>query len=69
MDLRVLQLFSEMQQDTLDLHVFRELVAGNDPKAKAEVVGVLDRLVERGLLSVDNDFYTLTPKGRKASGF
>lgn len=65
---RVLNLFAEMNIDTLDLHTLFE-AGGNDPQAREQVIDVVARMVREGLLSEQgSDFYKLTTKGRSAMG-
>lgn len=64
---RLLKQFLEMQKEALDLHVLFE-VAGNDPAERQRVLDVIDELVREGLMeSQGNDFYALTPKGKRAA--
>ena len=61
-----MKIFSDMQRERLDLHVMFES-SGNDPTARAQVLGAVDDLVQEGLLqSAGADFYVLTDKGRRA---
>jgi hypothetical protein len=63
---RILQLFVEMDRDTLDLHVLFE-AAGNDPAEREKVLDALEELVRDELLETrGNDFYALTSKGRRS---
>lgn len=63
---RVLDLFRELNQETLDLHTLFE-AGGNDPQSRERVVDVVHRLVAEGLLDErGSDFYSLTPKGQAA---
>jgi hypothetical protein len=65
---RVLNLFSQMNEDTLDLHTLFE-AGGNDPEARGEVLDVVARLVREGLLEEQgSDFYKITAKGRAGAG-
>ena len=65
---RVLNLYSQMNQDILDLHTLFE-AGGNDPETRGEVLDVVARLVKEGLLEEQgSDFYKITTKGRSASG-
>ena len=65
---RVLNLFSQMKEDILDLHTLFE-AGGNDPEARSQVLDVVARLVREGLLEErGSDFYKLTTKGRSAMG-
>ena len=65
---RVLNLFAQMNTDTLDLHTLFE-AGGNDPDARGQVLDVVTRLVGEGLLEeCGSDFYRITTKGRSAAG-
>ncbi len=67
MTLRVLRMFDHWQKETLDLHELFE-AGGNDPEARTEVFHTVEDLVEAGLLEErGNDFYALTPEGRKVA--
>jgi DNA-binding PadR family transcriptional regulator len=61
----VLQAFSNMQRDRLDLHVMFES-SGNEPAARAQVLDAVEELVREGFLRADgSDFYALTEKGKQ----
>ena len=61
---RILNLFDQMNSDTLDLHTLFE-AGGNDPDARGHVIDLVARLVEEGLLEErGSDFYALTESGR-----
>ena len=63
---RVLNLFTQMKSDTLDLHTLFE-AGGNDPEAREQVIDLVARLVSDGLLDEQgSDFYSITIKGRSA---
>ena len=63
---RVLNTFSEMKSDRLDLHTLFE-AGGNDPRAREEVLEVVGQMVRLGLIEPSgSDFYTLTASGRQA---
>ena len=63
---RVLNLFSQMNTDTLDLHTLFE-AGGNDPDARGQVLDVVAQLVRDGLLEErGSDFYKITTKGQAA---
>lgn len=65
---RVLELFSQMNSETLDLHTLFE-AGGNDPAARERVFDVVSQLVREGLLEErGSDFYALTVKGRNSAG-
>lgn len=63
---KVLNLFAQMNSDTLDLHTLFE-AGGNDPEARGQVIDLVARLVREGLLEErGSDFYAITTKGQKA---
>ena len=63
---RILDIFTQMKNDTLDLHTLLE-AGGNDPAVREQVVELIARLSQQGLLEErGSDFYTLTDKGREA---
>jgi len=63
---RILDLFDQMNSDTLDLHTLFE-AGGNDPDARGRVIDIVARLVQEGLLvERGSDFYAITPKARSA---
>lgn len=65
---RVLDLFRQMNSETLDLHTLFE-AGGNDPAARERVFDVVADLVREGLLEErGSDFYALTTKGRGMTG-
>lgn len=65
---RVLASFAHWQKEKLDLHTLFE-AGENDPDARTAVFDAVERLVGEGLLQEEgNDFYSLTDKGRAASG-
>jgi len=65
---RVLDLFAQMNSDSLDLHTLFE-AGGSDPEAREQVVDLVSRLVREGLLEErGSDFYALTDSGRAAIG-
>jgi len=65
---RVLNLFAQMNSDTLDLHTLFE-AGGNDTEAREKIIDLVAQLVREGLLSESgSDFYALTMKGRVAAG-
>ena len=62
----VLNLFAQMNSDTLDLHTLFE-AGGNDPEAREQVIDLVAKLVRDGLLEErGSDFYAITSKGRAA---
>ncbi len=65
---RVLRMFEEMGKETLDLHELFE-AGGNDPEQRQAVFYAVEELVAAALLEErGNDFYALTPEGRRAAG-
>lgn len=61
---RVLDMFMQMNTETLDLHTLLE-AGGNDPKRREQVIDTVSRLVREDLLvERGSDFYALTPKGQ-----
>jgi hypothetical protein len=63
---RLLKLFIEMGNESLDLHTQFE-AGGNDPESRKRVLDVVTGLVDSGLLELrGSDFYLLTDKGGKA---
>lgn len=65
---RVLDLFGQMNSETLDLHTLFE-AGGNDSAARERVIDVVAQLVRDGLLEErGSDFYALTTKGRVRTG-
>ena len=64
---RVLKMFIEMGNESLDLHTLFE-AGGNDPESRKRVLDVVMRLIDTGHLeSRGSDFYLLTRKGRSAA--
>jgi glutaredoxin len=65
---RILQLFDELERETIDLHSFFELAGGNDPADREAVLDVITELTTQGLLriGVGSDFYERTEEGRLA---
>ena len=62
----VLNLFAQMNSDTLDLHTLFE-AGGNYPEAREQVIDLVAKLVREGLLEErGSDFYAITSKGRAA---
>jgi hypothetical protein len=62
----VLNLFAQMNSDTLDLHTLFE-AGGNDPEAREQVIDLVAKLVRDGSLEErGSDFYAITSKGRAA---
>lgn len=64
---RLLQLFDTLEQKSIDLHTFFELVGGNTPAAQQPVLTAIERLLARGWLDErGGDFYARTDAGRGA---
>lgn len=63
---RVLNMFTQMNNDTLDLHTLLE-AGGNDAATREQVIEVLAQLSREGFIEErGSDFYRLTDKGREA---
>lgn len=66
---RILRMFREWRKETLDLHELFEAGDSNDPDARRMVFYMVENLVAEGLLEErGNDFYALSPAGKKAIG-
>jgi glutaredoxin len=65
---RILQLFDQLERDSLDLHTIFEFVGGNPPAEREAVLDEVSVLVKKGLLreSRRSDFYERTEDGRLA---
>lgn len=63
---RILELFDQLERDSLDLHTFLEFVGGNPPAAREAVLDLVSEMVKKGLLreSGRSDFYERTEDGR-----
>ena len=63
---RILELFDQLERDSLDLHTFLEFVGGNPPAAREAVLDLVSEMVRKGLLreSGRSDFYERTEDGR-----
>ena len=62
---RVVELYPEMQADSLDLHTLLE-AGGNDPDSRRQVLTAVANLIELGYLEpTGSDYYALTARGRK----
>jgi glutaredoxin len=63
---RILELFDQLERDSLDLHTFLEFVGGNPPAAREAVLDTVSEMVKQGLLreSLRSDFYGRTEVGR-----
>ncbi|MGH9713701.1 MAG: glutaredoxin family protein [Candidatus Acidiferrales bacterium] len=68
MERRILQLFDQLERESLDLHTFFEFVGGNPPAAREAVLDSVSAMVKNGLLqeSQRSDFYERTEDGRLA---
>lgn len=65
---RILQLFDQLERESLDLHTLFEFVGGNPPAAREAVLDSVSAMVKNGLLreSQQSDFYERTEDGRLA---
>ncbi|HKS96889.1 MAG TPA: hypothetical protein VJV74_12275 [Terriglobia bacterium] len=64
---RVLEMFSKMNKQVLDLHVLFE-AAGNDPGEREQVLDAIKELMAEGWLeSRGSDFYALTSPGKRST--
>jgi len=64
---RLLQLFDELERETIDLHGFFELVGGNTPAFQQAILTAIEHLLARGWLEErGGDFYARTERGRSA---
>ncbi|HYL67947.1 MAG TPA: glutaredoxin family protein [Candidatus Limnocylindria bacterium] len=63
---RILELFDQLERDSIDLHTFFEFVGGNPPAAREGVLDTVSEMVEKGLLRASgrSDFYERTEDGR-----
>ena len=63
---RILELFDQLERDSLDLHTFLEFVGGNPPPAREAVLDTVAEQVKKGLLreTGQSDFYERTEDGR-----
>jgi glutaredoxin len=63
---RILELFDQLERDSLDLHTFLEFVGGNPPAAREAVLDTVAEQVKKGLLreTGQSDFYERTEDGR-----
>ncbi len=63
---RILELFDQLERDSLDLHTFLEFVGGNPPAAREALLDTVSEMVKQGLLreSARSDFYERTEDGR-----
>jgi hypothetical protein len=65
---RVLGSFAYWGREKLDLHELFE-AGGNDPEERTAVFYAVEKLVSEGfLIEEGNDFYSLSEKGRSATG-
>ena len=65
---RILQLFDQLERDSLDLHTLFEFVGGQAPAQREAVLDNVTSMVKKGLLreSTRSDFYERTEDGRLA---
>lgn len=65
---RILQLFDQLERDSIDLHTLFEFVGGNPPAAREAVLDSVAELVKKDLLreSGRSDFYERTEDGHLA---
>jgi hypothetical protein len=62
---RFLQLFDDLDRDTLDLHAFFELIGNNSPENHQFVLATIENLLaKRWLAEIGGDFYSRTEAGR-----
>lgn len=63
---RVLEVFDELQRETLDLHALVELAGGSSPASREAVLDALTELSGQGLLrsAGQSDFYSRTEDAR-----
>jgi len=63
---RILELFDQLERDSIDLHTFLEFVGGNPSAAREAVLDTISEMVKQGLLreSARSDFYERTEDGR-----
>jgi glutaredoxin len=63
---RILELFDQLERDSLDLHTFLEFVGGNPPAAREAVIDMVADLVKKGFLreTGQSDFYARSEDGR-----
>ncbi|HYL47342.1 MAG TPA: glutaredoxin family protein [Candidatus Limnocylindrales bacterium] len=65
---RILELYDQLERDTLDLHTLFEMVGGNPPAQREAVLDRVSEMTKSGLLCEDrrSDFYMRTEDGRLA---
>jgi glutaredoxin len=65
---RVLEVYDELAQETLDLHALMEFAGGNDPARREAVIDAVEMLVRAGYLDPAGgaDFYRRSEQGRIA---
>jgi glutaredoxin len=65
---RILQLYDQLERDSLDLHTLFEMVGGNPPAEREAVLDRVSEMTKAGLLREDrrSDFYIRTEDGRLA---
>jgi glutaredoxin len=65
---RILELYDQLERDSLDLHTLFEMVGGNPPAEREAVLDRVSDMTKAGLLREDHrsDFYVRTEDGRLA---
>ena len=65
---QILEIFDQIDRDSLDLHTLFEFVGGNAPARRESVLDAVTNLVSQGLLKAGggSDFYQRTEDGRLA---
>lgn len=65
---RILELYDQLERDSLDLHTLFEMVGGNPPAEREAVLDRVSEMTKAGLLREDrrSDFYVRTEDGRLA---
>jgi glutaredoxin len=65
---RILELYDQLERESLDLHTLIEMVGGNPPAHREAVLDQLSEMTKSGLLREDrrSDFYIRTEDGRLA---
>lgn len=65
---RILELYDQLERESLDLHTLLEMAGGNPPAQREAVLDLVSEMVKKGLLRADSrsDFYIRTEDGRLA---
>ena len=65
---RILQLYDQLERESIDLHTLFEFVGGNPPAQREAVLDTISSLVKSGLLreTQQSDFYERAEDGRLA---